>query len=474
MGDFNEIQKLLQDKADCQARINLIPYDGTPEIKEIASGKYLYIRKRVGSRLTSTYVGNYSDDLYQLLLRNAKELRELRKNIRKIDKQLASLGYVSTEVAPRIMQNLDFARANMKANIYDQAVLEGVATSFPQTEDIIENGTVNGMTASDIQKILNLKHAWEFVLDSDVIQAKSDYHLLCHIAKLVNEGFYTDGGRIRSVPVSIGGSTYKPPLPIENQIKEQIDAILNSGKTDIDVAIELCMFSMKTQIFIDGSLGYVSTEVAPRIMQNLDFARANMKANIYDQAVLEGVATSFPQTEDIIENGTVNGMTASDIQKILNLKHAWEFVLDSDVIQAKSDYHLLCHIAKLVNEGFYTDGGRIRSVPVSIGGSTYKPPLPIENQIKEQIDAILNSGKTDIDVAIELCMFSMKTQIFIDGNKRAAVIYANHYLIAHGQGFLVIPEDHVTEFKKKLVAYYEGEDLDIIRDFLKKNCWKNF
>ena len=62
MGDFNEIQKLLQDKADSQARINLIPYDGTPEIKEIASGKYLYIRKRVGSRLTSTYVGNYSDD----------------------------------------------------------------------------------------------------------------------------------------------------------------------------------------------------------------------------------------------------------------------------------------------------------------------------------------------------------------------------------------------------------------------------
>ena len=27
-----------------------------------------------------------------------------------------------------------------------------------QTEDIIENGTVNGMTANDIQKILNLKH----------------------------------------------------------------------------------------------------------------------------------------------------------------------------------------------------------------------------------------------------------------------------------------------------------------------------
>ena len=32
-----------------------------------------------------------------------------------------------------------------------------VATSFPQTEEIIENGKVSGMTATDVQKILNLK-----------------------------------------------------------------------------------------------------------------------------------------------------------------------------------------------------------------------------------------------------------------------------------------------------------------------------
>jgi len=311
MSGFNEIQRLLQNKADYQARINLIPYDGTPEIKENASGKYLYIRKRVGSRLTSTYVDVYSDDLYQLLLRNSRELRELKKAIRQIDKQLIKLGYIQAELNTRIIQNLDFARANMKANIYDQAVLEGVATSFPQTEDIIDNGTVNGMTANDIQKILNLKHAWEFILDTDVIQASSDYYLLCHIAKLVNEGFFSDGGRIRGVPVTIGGSIYKPPIPVEAIVKERI---------------------------------------------------------------LE----------------------------------------------------------------------------------------------------ILNSGKEYIDIAIELCMYSMKTQIFIDGNKRASIIYANHYLIAHGEGFLVIPEEHVPEFKKKLVAFYEGEQMEIISTFLKKKCWNNF
>lgn len=309
--NINEIQELLQKKAEIQARLNLLPYDGSPEIKESKGKKYLYIRKRVGSRLTSTYVDLYSEELHQLLLRNAKDAREFRKQIRAIDKQLTKLGYVASEISLRVMQNLDFAKANMKANIYDQAILEGVATSFPQTEDIIDNGKVSGMTATDVQKILNLKHAWEFILDKDVIQSASNYHLLCHIAKLVNEGFFFDGGRIRGVPVTIGGSKYVPPLPVE---------------------------------------------------------------------------------------------------------------LD----------------------------------------------------VKDKIDAIVNGSMADIDKTIELFLYCMKTQVYTDGNKRASVIFANHYLIAHGGGFLVIPEKEVPKFKKLLVTYYEGKDEAKIKSFLKEKCWKSF
>ena len=251
--NFSIIRNLLHERADYQARLNLIPYDGSPEIKENRSGKYLYIRKRVGGRLTSTYVDLYNEELYQLLLRNAKEARELKKQIRRVDRELAANGYVGDELSADIITNLDFARANIKSNIYDQAVLEGVATTFPQTEEIIENGTVNGMTADDVQKILNLKHAWEFILDKDVIQAESNYYLLCHIAKLVNEGFYYDGGRIRGVQVSIGGTSYIPPIPIESLVKENIDEIIGSNKEAIDIAIDLCMYCMRTQIFIDGN-----------------------------------------------------------------------------------------------------------------------------------------------------------------------------------------------------------------------------
>ncbi len=309
--NYLEIQELLQQRADYQARLNLMPYDGNPEIKEQAGNKYLYIRKRIAGKLTSTYVDVYSDELYQMLLRNAREGRELNKNIRHINKKLASLGY----------------------------------------ED---------------------------------------------------------------------------------------------------------------------------KELSRRVVENIDFARANMKSNIYDQAVLEGVATSFPQTEEIIENGIVNGVSAVDVQKILNLKHAWEFILDRDVLQSETNYYMLCHIAKIVNEGFFYDGGRIRGVPVTSGGSKYIPPLPVESVIREQIEEIVRQEKADIDIAIELCLYCMKTQVFLDGNKRASVIFANHYLIAHGMGFLVTPDKEVPVFKKLLIDFYEGENMAVIGDFMKERCWRNF
>lgn len=221
-------------------------------------------------------------------------------------------------------------------------------------------------------------------------------------------------------------------------------------------------------------LGYTEQELSSRVLLNIDFARANIKSNIYDQAILEGIATTFPDTEIIIENGKVSGMTPTDVQKILNLKHAWEFIMDKDVVASKSSYSILCYIASLVNEGFYTYGGRIRCIPVTIGGTSYIPSLPIENVIKQEIEKILNKKTEPISIAIELCLYCMKTQIFNDGNKRTSVIFANHFLISKGAGLLIIPESKVSEFKKMLAGYYEDRDNREIFEFMKKYCWKKF
>ena len=49
MSNIELIQSLINQKAEAEARLNLIPYDGSPEVKESPSGKYLYIRKRIGA-----------------------------------------------------------------------------------------------------------------------------------------------------------------------------------------------------------------------------------------------------------------------------------------------------------------------------------------------------------------------------------------------------------------------------------------
>ena len=143
-------------------------------------------------------------------------------------------------------------------------------------------------------------------------------------------------------------------------------------------------------------------------------------------------------------------------------------------LQSDSNYYILSHVARMVNEGFYTNGGSVRSVPVTIGGTSYVPPLPIEIDVKDRIIEILQSSDEVIDKAIKLCLYCMKTQIFIDGNKRAAIIFANHFLIKNGEGLLVVPEAKVEEFKPLLVRYYEGNDEEKIIRFLKDECWRQF
>jgi len=215
---------------------------------------------------------------------------------------------------------------------------------------------------------------------------------------------------------------------------------------------------------------YVESELTEDIELNLDFARRNLVGSIYKQAILEGVATTYSDTEDIINGGIVRNMTADDIGKVVNLKHAWEFIMNKSVITYPSNYAILCQINALVEEGYSYTAGRIRSIPVSIGGSSYIPPLPFEDQVKQKIND-LNKIPDVVDRAIEALLYIMKRQIFLDGNKRTAVLFANHILISNGKGLVVIPAEKVNEYKELLVHYYETDEKGKIKDFLINECY---
>ncbi len=219
-------------------------------------------------------------------------------------------------------------------------------------------------------------------------------------------------------------------------------------------------------------LHYVeSNGVDEKVAVNIDLARRSLVDSVFKQAMLEGVVTTYSDTETIINGGKVKDMTASDINKVINLKRAWEFIMSVDLANYPTNYAVLCQINQIVQDGFSLTAGRIRSVPVTIGGSTYVPPIPFEEQIKQELNDLLNNEE-GIDLAIDLVLYVMKKQLFLDGNKRTAIIFSNHYLISHALGLLVVPADEVDEYKKVLVSYYEDESKkpDIVA-FLKAKCW---
>ena len=97
--------------------------------------------------------------------------------------------------------------------------------------------------------------------------------------------------------------------------------------------------------------------------------------------------------------------------------------------------------------------------------------MPFENLVKEQLSDILHNGE-GIDLAIDLVLYVMKKQLFLDGNKKTAIIFANHYLISHALGLLVVPAEKVDEYKEILISYYEDESKkNEIASFLKGKCW---
>lgn len=218
-------------------------------------------------------------------------------------------------------------------------------------------------------------------------------------------------------------------------------------------------------------LNYVDEEIPYEVARNIDFAKKHLVDTIYKQAILEGIATTLSDTETIVENGKINNMSSEDILKVVNLKHAWEFILNKNVIMSKTDYNILCTINKLVEEGFYYSTGVLRTTPVKIGGTSWTPDLPIESVIKEELSTIMESPGDDVNKAIDLLLYVVRKQMFIDGNKRTSVIYANHYLIGKGKGLIVIPAEKVDEYKTLLIKFYETNDKTMIKKFLIENCY---
>ena len=126
---------------------------------------------------------------------------------------------------------------------------------------------------------------------------------------------------------------------------------------------------------------------------------------------------------------------------------------------------ILCYLHKLTCDKLVLneDLGKLRTTPVNVGGTTWKPQIPIESQIKEELEKLLNqSEKTKTEIAIETMLWIMRRQMFIDGNKRIGMLFANKIMIDNGCGIITISQENQSTFYDKLIKFYEsGNNTDL-------------
>ncbi len=204
--------------------------------------------------------------------------------------------------------------------------------------------------------------------------------------------------------------------------------------------------------------------------QNIFVAKRNIVDYIWKSANLEGISVTYPDTQVIYDGGVVNGLTVNQILVINNLKYAWQFILENEL---DDDYKTLCQLHRLVVDKLVLDQnlGRLRTTPVNIGGTNWKPQFPIESQIKEELDALLS--KKDIsktELAIEVMLWMMRRQMFIDGNKRVAMLMANKIMIDNGCGIITIAKENQAMFFEKLIKFYESNELEELKQWIYEHC----
>lgn len=202
--------------------------------------------------------------------------------------------------------------------------------------------------------------------------------------------------------------------------------------------------------------------------QNIFLAKRNVVDYIYKSARLEGINITFPETQAIFDGMGVEGVKVDNIIKINNLKRAWQFMLDT--LDRLTDFDYLCRLNMIIgSEGSIYGAGKIRAYDVRISGTNWQPLIPFEYDIRNEMVNILKIEPVT-KRAITLMLWGMRRQIFIDGNKRTAMMIANKEMIVSGRGIISVPDKYIKLFYELLIKFYETNEMEEIKKFIYDNC----
>lgn len=201
--------------------------------------------------------------------------------------------------------------------------------------------------------------------------------------------------------------------------------------------------------------------------QNLFLAKKVLVSNIYNSVRLEGINTTYPDTKTILEGVNVPTLKLDEINCILNLRDAWNYVLTN--IDSEINLDFICKVNLYVSRNESLEWGVLRNGKVGINGVDYIPDIPIKEDVINNINKILQEENVT-EKAIDLMLYLMRSQVFWDGNKRTSMIIANKMLIENGCGIITVKEENINEFNILLTEYYNTNNKNKIVDFLYEKC----
>lgn len=197
--------------------------------------------------------------------------------------------------------------------------------------------------------------------------------------------------------------------------------------------------------------------------QNIFLAKKTFVELVYNTAYIEGCNVTFPQTQTIIDGAVVNGIAVDDIQTVLNLRDGWKYCIET--VDQPLTLEYICKINELVSRNESLQWGVLRTGKVGVG--EFIPSVPVLADVRKEIERINNISES-IERALEYFAYACKQQLFWDGNKRTSTIVASKILIEAGEGILTIGKDNAEEFNTTLNNWYLKDELQPLKDCLKK------
>ena len=209
------------------------------------------------------------------------------------------------------------------------------------------------------------------------------------------------------------------------------------------------------------------------LKENIFLAKKVLVAQIHNLSRFENCQTTLLQSEQIINGQNVASASLGDIQTILNLKRAYQYVMRHISDGLPVDIPLLKKINSIVAQEDSLAPGDFRTGTVGVtlvDGSRHTPPAMSEVDVQNLLGQIENRSNSTTETAIRSMLAFMRQQIFWDGNKRTATLFANAMLIEKGCGILEISELQMPEFNTKLSDFYRSGDDTDVATYLYQNC----